>query len=45
VKIALNRKMKGVILPISAYAFKHPPQLMPLETAEKAFNDFIKRNA
>lgn len=43
VKIALNRKMKGVILPISAYAFKNPPQLMPLETAEKAFADFIRR--
>ena len=44
VKIALNRKMKGAILPISAYAFKRPPQLMPLETAEKAFADFIRGN-
>jgi len=44
VKIALNRKLKGVILPISAYAFKHPPQLMPIETAEKAFADFISGN-
>ena len=41
VKIALNRKLKGVILPISAYAFKHPPRLMALETAERAFSDFI----
>jgi len=45
VKIALNRKLKGVILPISAYAFKRPPQLIPLETAEKAFADFIRINA
>jgi myo-inositol-1-phosphate synthase len=42
VKIALDRKMKGVILPISAYAFKHPPQLMPIETAEKTFANFIR---
>jgi len=44
VKVALNNKLKGVILPISAYAFKNPPQLMPLETAEKAFADFISEN-
>ena len=44
VKIALNRKLKGVILSISAYAFKHPPQLMPIGTAEKAFADFISGN-
>jgi len=45
VKIALNRKLKGVILPISAYAFKHPPQLIPIETAEKMFTDFITGKA
>jgi myo-inositol-1-phosphate synthase len=44
VKIALNKKLKGVVLPISAYAFKRPPQLMPIETAEKAFADFIREN-
>ena len=44
VKIALDRKLKGVILQISSYAFKHPPQLMPIETAEKSFADFIKGN-
>ena len=44
VKIALDKKLKGVIMPISAYAFKHPPQLMPLATAEKAFADFIREN-
>jgi len=40
-KIALNRKLKGAILPICAYAFKHPPQIMSLEAAEKMFTDFI----
>lgn len=45
VKIALNRKLKGAILPVSAYAFKHPPQQIPLETAEKEFADFITENA
>jgi myo-inositol-1-phosphate synthase len=41
VKIALNRKLKGVILPICAYAFKHPPQIISLESAEKMFADFV----
>ncbi|MBA7492718.1 Inositol-3-phosphate synthase [subsurface metagenome] len=41
VKIAIDRKLKGIILPISAYAFKNPPKLLPLETAEKMFMDFI----
>ncbi|MEM3725326.1 MAG: inositol-3-phosphate synthase [Candidatus Bathyarchaeia archaeon] len=41
VKIALNRKLAGVVLPICAYAFKHPPQLVPLEVAEKMFAEFV----
>jgi myo-inositol-1-phosphate synthase len=41
VKIALNRKLKGPILPICAYAFKHPPQLLPLEKAEEIFKEFV----
>lgn len=40
--IASNRKLKGAILPICAYAFKHPPQQVSLETAEEMFADFIK---
>lgn len=44
VKLALNRKLKGVILPISTYAFKHPPKLMSIEMAERMFADFIKEN-
>jgi len=41
VKIALDRGLKGAILPICAHAFKHPQRLMPLETAEKMFANFI----
>jgi myo-inositol-1-phosphate synthase len=41
VKMALNRKLKGAIAPICAYGFKHPPQLVALETAEKAFAEFV----
>ncbi len=45
VKVALERKMKGAILPICVYAFKHPPQQMPLEAAEKLFTDFVAETA
>ncbi|MEM3722299.1 MAG: inositol-3-phosphate synthase [Candidatus Bathyarchaeia archaeon] len=41
VKIALNRKLKGAILPICVYAFKRPPQLLSLEIAERMFEEFI----
>jgi myo-inositol-1-phosphate synthase len=41
-KIALNRRLKGAIFPICAYAFKHPPQQMTLEAAEKMFSEFIE---
>ena len=41
VKIALDRKLDGAILPICAYAFKHPPQQVPLGIAEKMFADFV----
>jgi len=43
VKIALDCKMKGAVLPICAYAFKRPPQLVPLELAEKMFKDFVSK--
>jgi myo-inositol-1-phosphate synthase len=41
VKIALNKKLKGAVLPICAYAFKRPPEIVSLETAEEMFQDFI----
>jgi myo-inositol-1-phosphate synthase len=40
-KIALDRGLKGAIMPICAYAFKHPPRMISIETAEKMFVDFI----
>lgn len=43
-KIALNKKLKGAILPVCAYAFKHPPQMLSLEAAEEMFKMFVKEN-
>jgi len=40
-KIALNKKQKGALDPICAYGFKHPPQMLPLETAEEEFKRFV----
>ena len=45
VKIALNKKQKGAILPVCAYAFKRPPQMMPIETAEQTFKAFVTENS
>lgn len=41
VKLALNRKIGGVLTSVSAYAFKHPQKLLALEIAEQWFNEFI----
>jgi myo-inositol-1-phosphate synthase len=43
VKIALERRVKGAVIPICAYGFKHPPQLVSLESAEKMFTEFVSR--
>ena len=40
-KLALTKKHEGAVEPICAYAFKHPPQMVSLETAEKEFAKFI----
>ena len=40
-KLALNKKLKGAVEPVCAYAFKRPPQMVPLEVAEKEFAKFI----
>ena len=40
-KIALNKKLTGAIMPVCAYAFKRPPQMLPLETAEEEFKRFV----
>jgi myo-inositol-1-phosphate synthase len=41
VKIALDRKIAGPLWSVSAAAFKHPPKAMPIETAEKQFEEFV----
>jgi myo-inositol-1-phosphate synthase len=44
-KMALEKKLKGAILPVCAYAFKRPPQLLPLKTAEELFDHFVAEKA
>lgn len=41
VKVALEKGETGAILSISAYAFKHPPKILPFETASQLFKDFL----
>lgn len=40
-KIAMDRGASGALLSVSAYAFKHPPRLLPLDEAERWFQEFI----
>jgi myo-inositol-1-phosphate synthase len=42
VKTALNRRLKGAILPICAYAFKKTPQVISMEAAENMFEAFLR---
>jgi myo-inositol-1-phosphate synthase len=42
VKMALDRKIGGALLSISAYAFKHPPIQVPDPVAKQAVEDFIQ---
>lgn len=41
VKMALDRKMGGSLIAVSAYAFKHPPKMLNLEDAESEFATFV----
>jgi len=41
VKTALNRRIGGSLLSVSAYAFKHPLKSLPLETAGQHFEEFV----
>ena len=41
IKVAMNTGLKGPVMPICAYAFKHPPEFVSIERAEKMFADFI----
>ena len=40
-KLALDKKVKGALQPVCAYGFKHPPELVPLEVADKEFAKFM----
>jgi len=42
VKIALDRKIKGALLSVSSYAFKHPPIQVPDSTAKQWVEDYIE---
>ena len=41
VKLALDRRVGGVLTSVSAYAFKHPLEPTALDTAEQWFNEFV----
>ncbi|HXX88213.1 MAG TPA: hypothetical protein VEH86_07210, partial [Candidatus Acidoferrum sp.] len=41
IKVAMDTGLKGPVMPICAYAFKHPPEFVSIERAEKMFADFI----
>lgn len=43
VKLALDRKESGNILPISAYGFKHPVKMLSLMEAERFFEEYIEK--
>ena len=42
VKVSLVRCDSGHILPISAYAFKHPAKILPFSEAERLFEEYIR---
>jgi myo-inositol-1-phosphate synthase len=41
VKVALDRRIGGALLSVSAYAFKRPPQAVSMKKAEEMFEGFI----
>ena len=40
-KIAIDKGMYGPNNALSAYAFKHPPKILPFKTAKRLFKDFV----
>ncbi|MCW4006066.1 MAG: inositol-3-phosphate synthase [Candidatus Bathyarchaeota archaeon] len=42
-KLALDKKEKGVLDAVCAYGFKHPPKMLPLEAVEEAFKAFVEK--
>ncbi|HVP23144.1 MAG TPA: inositol-3-phosphate synthase [Conexivisphaerales archaeon] len=41
-KLALDRGVKGPLISVSSYCFKHPPIQMPYEEAKKVFLEFVE---
>jgi myo-inositol-1-phosphate synthase len=41
VKVALSKKQKGAVDAVCAYGFKRPPKMVPMETAEAEFAEFV----
>ena len=41
VKIAMDRKIRGALISVSSYAFKHPPIQVPDSTAKQWVEDYI----
>jgi myo-inositol-1-phosphate synthase len=41
VKLAKTKKQSGAIEAVSAYGFKHPPKMVPIEVAEAEFKKFV----
>lgn len=44
-KLALNKKLKGVLIPICTYAFKKPPENKQTKNNNELFEKFIKENS
>lgn len=42
-RIARYRKLKGIVTSICVYAFKRPPQILPLEIADEMFINFVNK--
>ncbi len=40
-KLAIDKKLKGAVEPVCAYAFKRPPQMVPIDIADKEFQKFV----
>ncbi len=43
VKVAMDKKMGGVILPLCAYGFKRSPKRISLDEAEKLLKEFLEK--
>jgi myo-inositol-1-phosphate synthase len=44
-KIALNKKLKGAIIPVCAHAFKKIPQIELITNTKENFKKYVKENS